>query len=355
VKKEDFIIYNNRIEIKDNVIFKYYIRKYKDIEVEGKTYRREWTEEVKQTYKEFQNERNYDKFEKRKIKFELLNKEYIIPNPPYFLKWRFKGSSENNYASLLQYYSNFNFFKNIKSIYTGKKDRKTWFDDEIKRKWQTLWKTYKVKEGKFIKDEYVKYKKPKITTFDYSKWNQDFSIHHYDIGWNNEIYYNINLYFILTLDYERILEHAEYLIRFFEYYGIDLKENYDNKLKKLLRVKEMIIKQNLSDAKQKVQEIENENNLDYSLVQDISKPNQVCYIMKNKRNNLYKIGVSNNPKYRERTLQSEEPEIELIKVFKSNIENQLHRDYSKYRVRGEWFNLNKIQVKHLCKYYDRNN
>ncbi len=353
MKKEDFIINNNRIEIKDDVIFKYSTRKYEDIEVDGKTYNRQWIKKVKKTYSELQK-KNFlgDKFYDIEIEFKLLNKKYYIPKPPYFLKWRFKGYSDNDYASLIQYYSNFNFFKNIKSINTGRKDRKWWHDDEIKHTWKYLWKTYDVEEGKFIEKEYIKYKKPKIIPYKWGKWYQNFPIHHRDIGWNNEITYEINIKFILKIDYERILEHANYLIRFFEYYDIDLKENYNNKLKKILRVKEMVIKQNLLNAQQKVKEIENENNFNYSLVQDISKPNQVCYIMKNKRNNLYKIGVSNNPKYRERTLQSQEPEIELIKVFKNNIEDELHKDYAKHRVRGEWFDLNKIQVKHLCTHYD---
>lgn len=72
------------------------------------------------------------------------------------------------------------------------------------------------------------------------------------------------------------------------------------------------------------------------------------YLMKNKRNGLYKIGRSITPLHRERTLQSEEPEIKMVKVWDDNIEDTLHKKYDKHRVRGEWFNLTKTQVKYIC-------
>jgi len=75
------------------------------------------------------------------------------------------------------------------------------------------------------------------------------------------------------------------------------------------------------------------------------------YIMKDSHNNLYKIGKSINPRVRERTLQSEKPSIKIVKVFDKDIERKLHKDYSKHRVRGEWFELNKIQVKYICTKY----
>lgn len=65
------------------------------------------------------------------------------------------------------------------------------------------------------------------------------------------------------------------------------------------------------------------------------------YLMKNKRNGLYKIGKSHNPKYREKTLHSQEPEIELIEKWEvfSNVEKELHKMFEKKRQRGEWFLL----------------
>ena len=75
------------------------------------------------------------------------------------------------------------------------------------------------------------------------------------------------------------------------------------------------------------------------------------YLMKNKRNSLYKIGKSKNPKHREKTLQSQEPEISIVKIWNKDIERDLHIKYDEYRVRGEWFKLNKIQVKYICTKY----
>jgi hypothetical protein len=75
------------------------------------------------------------------------------------------------------------------------------------------------------------------------------------------------------------------------------------------------------------------------------------YLMKNRRNGLYKIGKSITPTHRERTLQSEEPEIEMVKVWEDNIEDRLHKKYNKSRVRGEWFKLTKTQVKYICVHY----
>lgn len=72
------------------------------------------------------------------------------------------------------------------------------------------------------------------------------------------------------------------------------------------------------------------------------------YVMKDSLTGLYKIGKSINPKFREKTLQSEKPSIKMIKVFDSNIEKQLHKLFDNSRVRGEWFSLNKIQLKFIC-------
>ena len=76
--------------------------------------------------------------------------------------------------------------------------------------------------------------------------------------------------------------------------------------------------------------------------------NTKTYLIKNKRNGFYKIGKSRNPKYREKTLQSEEPNY-IGKKWDKDIERELHNNYDKYRLRGEWFKLNKIQVKYICK------
>ena len=75
------------------------------------------------------------------------------------------------------------------------------------------------------------------------------------------------------------------------------------------------------------------------------------YLMKDISNGYYKIGISNTPEYRERTLQSEKPTIELLasKKFPTRkiaeaIESALHTVYSQQRLRGEWFKLDDADV-----------
>ena len=75
------------------------------------------------------------------------------------------------------------------------------------------------------------------------------------------------------------------------------------------------------------------------------------YLMKDESNGFYKIGISNKPEYRERTLQSEKPTIVLLKskefptrTIAEAIESALHKAYSEKRLRGEWFELDNKDV-----------
>lgn len=65
------------------------------------------------------------------------------------------------------------------------------------------------------------------------------------------------------------------------------------------------------------------------------------YLMIEKSSGCVKIGFSKNPKYRESTLLSQKPDIELIFKIEGtlNDEKLVHEKLSKYRVRGEWFNV----------------
>lgn len=78
------------------------------------------------------------------------------------------------------------------------------------------------------------------------------------------------------------------------------------------------------------------------------------YLMHDTINNFYKIGISNNPEYRERTLQSEKPTIELIiskrfpvRKIAESFEKALHATYSEKRLRGEWFDLDQNDVANI--------
>ena len=80
------------------------------------------------------------------------------------------------------------------------------------------------------------------------------------------------------------------------------------------------------------------------------------YLMKDTANNYHKIGISSKPEYREKTLQSEKPSIELIccKEFPTRkmaraLESALHSTYSEKHVRGEWFKLDEDDVAEIVK------
>lgn len=75
------------------------------------------------------------------------------------------------------------------------------------------------------------------------------------------------------------------------------------------------------------------------------------YLMKDTANGYHKIGISNTPEYRERTLQSEKPTIIMLACKKyptrkiaESMETALHNAYSQQRLRGEWFHLSDIDV-----------
>jgi hypothetical protein len=76
------------------------------------------------------------------------------------------------------------------------------------------------------------------------------------------------------------------------------------------------------------------------------------YLMKH-ANGLTKIGISKRPKIREKTLQAEDPMLELHYVTSSDrsTEKRLHDIFAEHRVRGEWFRLsdNHIEwIKFVC-------
>jgi hypothetical protein len=83
---------------------------------------------------------------------------------------------------------------------------------------------------------------------------------------------------------------------------------------------------------------------------EVLKQNKITktYIIKENNSGLYKIGKSTTPKHRERTLQSQIPNIDIIKIWDKDIEKELHHKYRNHRVRGEWFDLTNIQIRYIC-------
>ncbi len=80
------------------------------------------------------------------------------------------------------------------------------------------------------------------------------------------------------------------------------------------------------------------------------------YLMKDETNGYHKIGISNKPEYRERTLQSEKPTIALLcakefptRIIAEAIESALHKTFEDKRLRGEWFALDEKDVLNVIK------
>ena len=71
------------------------------------------------------------------------------------------------------------------------------------------------------------------------------------------------------------------------------------------------------------------------------------YLMIDYNTNYYKIGRSISPLDRERTLQSEKPTIELLDKWEASTyaEKMLHDYFNDKRIRGEWFDLTKNDLK----------
>lgn len=78
------------------------------------------------------------------------------------------------------------------------------------------------------------------------------------------------------------------------------------------------------------------------------------YLMKHS-NGLTKIGRSKRPKAREKTLQAEDPRLELIYTAENLgwLERKFHKMLSEERVRGEWFRLEEHRIDWI-KFYCEN-
>lgn len=86
---------------------------------------------------------------------------------------------------------------------------------------------------------------------------------------------------------------------------------------------------------------------------DDEKRKTQVYLMRNVRNGLTKIGIPVDPKYREKTLQAEEPEVELLWSASGDAldERALHSRFSNRRVKGEWFNLTEDDIRRITREY----
>lgn len=81
------------------------------------------------------------------------------------------------------------------------------------------------------------------------------------------------------------------------------------------------------------------------------------YVMKDINTGFFKIGISNNPKYREKTLLSQSPNVKLIhkrgfnnRSLAKRMEKSLHNHFKIKRGRGEWFDLDENDINELKSY-----
>lgn len=77
------------------------------------------------------------------------------------------------------------------------------------------------------------------------------------------------------------------------------------------------------------------------------------YLMIDKNTGYYKIGRSKRPSFREKTLQSEKPTVELLHSFEAEKkdEKELHSMFSHKRIRGEWFDLSGSDIETVKNYF----
>jgi len=101
--------------------------------------------------------------------------------------------------------------------------------------------------------------------------------------------------------------------------------------------------------------IRNEN-IKFKPRESLKEAFETCYVylMKDNSNGIFKIGISNKPEYREKTLQSEKPTIEMVHTKRyptrktaEVMEKVLHEVYANKRVRGEWFELDHDDIADL--------
>jgi len=123
---------------------------------------------------------------------------------------------------------------------------------------------------------------------------------------------------------------------------------FDSLLKKMdkLSLISLIVNNRINLVVLKTIPVELENNV----IESKPKPKKIkTYLLKHD-NELYKIGKSINPKNREKTLQAEDPNLELIHVIGINVESSFHEIFKEKRVRGEWFKLSKEDVESIINF-----
>jgi len=124
--------------------------------------------------------------------------------------------------------------------------------------------------------------------------------------------------------------------------AMEILENYSPKM-----IARMVAdyRANISYCRKLMDEFRNPETPPLPKVKRISGTTFV-YMMRCNRNGLVKIGRSTKPTLREKTLQSEDPSVEMIFCVETNeqVESCLHAAFEANRVRGEWFRLSEAEM-----------
>lgn len=109
---------------------------------------------------------------------------------------------------------------------------------------------------------------------------------------------------------------------------------------------------NRRETQAKLEQIANENAAKRIIEEYENNIKQDSLYLMRHRNGLTKIGRSHNPRAREKTLQAEDPFLEIIYKAESLgwLEKRFHDMFADDRVRGEWFELPDHRVDWI-KYY----
>lgn len=170
--------------------------------------------------------------------------------------------------------------------------------------------------------------------------------------------FDINIFaYLLSISSKKenyINKYVEFL-KLIEFY-IDGSSESKEKIKKLFNPKlvEILLKRN-EDKEfllKKYNECINDKKEYVDKIKKIKLKTTKTYLMKDSSNTFTKIGISNNPKLREKTLQAEKPTISLLYTFNKNIEKELHSKYKDKRIRGEWFNLSSEDIDIIINKYN---
>lgn len=87
--------------------------------------------------------------------------------------------------------------------------------------------------------------------------------------------------------------------------------------------------------------------------QAVVKPPMFVYVIHDTANGFYKIGSSQTPNTRERTLQAEKPTLEMLVSFPASREDEriLQKHFADKKIRGEWFRLDNADLQYITDYF----